>query len=256
MVVGCGIPVRASSCPTGVSSRQIGTTVEPHPPAQKQQFYLPWYSCPFIQLPGYRVSSCQRLTTVYSVWNHIHLCKRGNFISCGILLKTFSRPVGVSSSQRLTTVDSVGNHIHLHKRRVLFAVFFFVWASSCPVGVFPVRDSPLKPYQPTQEEILFAVVFLSMASSCPVTECPPGRDSPLWTTSACTKRANYICNNILVQDIQLPSWSVLQTGIYHCGPNPPTPKGQFYLLWVLVRREDQRSTLLCELSLYPTSPPA
>ncbi len=273
-----GIHVHSSSCPW-VSSSQRVTTVEPYPPAQKGQFYLPWYSCSFIQLccwsvlqsetrhcgitstctkaailfdnscPGIQLpnwsvlqtkrfhcgttatcekrqfyllvflsgqqpswsvlqlenhhcgttSTCANGAILFAavflsgliaaqlectpdkevpLWNHIHLRKSGDFICHGFLsIHPAVRLQSVLLSETHHCGFSVESHPPAQKKSFICWVFF-VWASSCPVGVFPVRDSPLKPYQPTQEEILFAVVFLSMASSCPVTECPRGRYSP------------------------------------------------------------------------------
>ncbi len=166
---------RSSSCPVGVSSSQRLTTVESHPSAQKRQFYLPVHvrasSCPtevssktkryhcgttstcakgeilFAMVfrsihpaAGYRVSSCQRLTTVDSVCNNIHLSKRVYFICSGILLKTFCCPVGVSSSQKLITVES---HPPAQKGAIFFAMIFHCRHPAARLECPAERDSPL-----------------------------------------------------------------------------------------------------------------
>ncbi len=98
------ISVRLSSCPAGVSSRQRGIVCWTTSTWAKAAilFAMVFLSIHLCSCQGYRVSSFQRPTIMGSVWNHIHLRKRGNFICCGILLRTFSRPVGVSFSRRLT----------------------------------------------------------------------------------------------------------------------------------------------------------
>ncbi len=230
MVVGCGIPVRASGCPTGVSSRQRGTTVEPHPPAQKRQLYLPWCSCPCIQVPGYRVYSCKGLTTVDSVWNHIHLRKRGNSICCGILLRTFGRPVGVSSSQRLATVES---HPPAQKRQ--FDLPIPVRASSCPTEVTSAqRDTTVEPHPPAQKQQFYLPWY-----SCPFIQLPGYRVSScqrlttvnsVWNHIHLCKRCNLFAVVFFLEHSQ-PSWSTLQSETRQLWNHIHLRKrGQFYLL--------------------------
>ncbi len=64
----CGISGWSSSSPTGVSSRQIGTTVKQHPPAQKGQYYL---LCFFFEHPAVRLEYLLVLGS--PLWNHIYL---------------------------------------------------------------------------------------------------------------------------------------------------------------------------------------
>jgi hypothetical protein len=216
VVVGCGILVRTSSCPTGVSSRQRGTTVEPHPPAQKRQFYLLWYYCRDIQLPNWSVlqikryhcgttSTCAKAAILFAVvflsghpaaqlecppdkevplWNHIHLRKRGNFICFGILVRASSSPTGVSSRQRGTTVEP---HPPAQKRQ-----FYWRWYS-CP-GI----------QQPNWS------VLQTKRYHC-------------GTTSTCAKAA-ILFSGILVRTLS-SRVSVLQSESHHCGTTSTFAKG-------------------------------
>ncbi len=82
-------------------THHCGFSVEPHPPAQKGQFYLLWHSSHDIEQPSW--STLQSETR--QLWNHIHLHKSGNFICHGTSVRLSSCPAGVSSRQRGTTVE-------------------------------------------------------------------------------------------------------------------------------------------------------
>ncbi len=101
---------------------------------------------------------------------------------------------------------------------------------------------------------LLAVVFLSGLPAAQL-ECPPDKEVPLWNHIHLRKSGNFICW-YSCQDIKQSSWSVLQLENHHCGTTSTFAKGA-RCLWVqYTRKYDQWSTPLCELSLYPTCPPA
>ncbi len=85
-----GILVRASSCPVEVSCRQTLITMEQHPPEQKGQSL---FAVVFLSIqPAARLECSPDRDS--PLWNHIHLCKRGNFFDDFILVRASSCPVG------------------------------------------------------------------------------------------------------------------------------------------------------------------
>jgi hypothetical protein len=126
-----------------VFSRQGPTTVEPHLLAQMAillaAVLLPiaaQHRCPGRPATQLKCPPVRNST----LWNRIHLHNWGNFICCGVLVRTFSCQVRLSSSQRLITVEP---HPPEDKGQILFAVVFLSGHIAAKLECPPVRESPL-----------------------------------------------------------------------------------------------------------------